>query len=66
MGRRVLIKNVRAVALLAVVLTAVPTAALHFDFPRRSVGGDLQLSGVARLGSSNLTFFDDDPDDFLI
>ncbi len=39
----------QGVALLAVVLAAVPAAALHFDVRRRSVGGDLRLSGIVRL-----------------
>ncbi len=37
-------KNVRGVAVLAAVLAAVPAAALHFDVPRQSVGGDCLVS----------------------
>ncbi len=47
--RCLLFKNIRAVALLAAVLAAVPATVLYFDVPRRSVGGDLQLSGVVKL-----------------
>ncbi len=49
LGRCFLFRYVRGVALLAVVLAAIPATALHFDVPRRLVGGDLQLSGIARL-----------------
>ncbi len=46
LGRRLLFKNVRDVALLA---ARVPATALHFDVPDQSVGGDLRLSGIVRL-----------------
>lgn len=42
-------KNVTGIASLEVVLAALPAIALHFDDPRRLVGGDLQLSAIVRL-----------------
>ncbi len=47
--RHLLFKNVRGVALLAAVLSAVSATALHFNIPRRLIGKDLQLSGIARF-----------------
>ncbi len=47
--RRLLFKNERGVALLVLVLTAVPAIAMHLDVPRQSVGRDLRLSGNVRL-----------------
>ncbi len=55
-GRCLLFKNVRSVTLLVAVLAPVPGTVLHFDVPRQSVGGDLQLSGIARLVSLSLHF----------
>ncbi len=52
LGRRLLFKNVRGVALSAAVLAVIPAAALHFDVPRQLVGGDLRLSGIDYIESN--------------
>ncbi len=49
-GKCLLFKNVRGVALLEAILATVPATDLHFDGSRQSVGGDLRLSGVMKLG----------------
>ncbi len=41
-GKRLLFRNV----------WGNPATTSHFDVPRQSVGGDLRLSGIARLGKS--------------
>lgn len=42
-------KNAKGIASLEVALAAVPATGLHFDDPRRLVGGDLRLSAIVKL-----------------